>query len=332
VIDVHTHVVPSELPFEKLPGDHWPRVEVGVDAGEVFVGDQYFRTVRPVSWDLDLRADEMGGHGVERQVLSPMPELFCYWAGGDAADAYCNAMNDWLAARVRDGGGRFDAFGIVPMQSPDRAAAMLADVAGIGLRGVEIGSNIDGVPLHDPRFSDVFSEAERLGLVVFVHAFHPHLFESFSGLPVGSGVTFPVEIGFAAAGLVAEGVLFRHPELRVCASHGAGSLGLQLPRMDRMWEFDPSYKERVPEQPSVTARRLFVDCLVFAPHALAYVIDVIGNDRVVVGSDYPFMPDRPGAVLDEMTGLDSTDLERISTGNARVLLGDDDRKETPCTR
>jgi aminocarboxymuconate-semialdehyde decarboxylase len=324
MIDVHTHVVPPELPFGSFRGDQWPRVEVGGDSGNVFVGDTPFRTVRSVSWDLDQRAEEMDAHRVERQVLSPMPELLCYWADADAGTDYCRAMNDWLAARVKDGGGRFDAFGIVPLQAPDAATGMLAEISSTGLRGVEIGSNIEGVPLHDSRYADFFAEAERRDLAVFVHAFHPHLFESFSGPPAASGVTFPNEIGFAAGGLVAEGVLHRHPQLRVCASHGAGSLCLLLPRLDRMWDFDPAFKERMPERPSELARRLFVDVLVFAPYALAYVLDILGADRVVVGSDYPFMPDAPGAVLEEMRGLTKDDLERICTTNALALLGEEE--------
>jgi aminocarboxymuconate-semialdehyde decarboxylase len=326
MIDVHTHVVPPQLPFGSFPGEHWPRVEVDGDVGNVLVGDTPFRMVRAVSWDLERRAEEMERDRVERQVLSPMPELFCYWADAHPATDYCRAMNDWLATATRDH-DRFDAFGIVPMQAPDAAAAMLADVAADGLPGVEIGSNIEGVPLHDTRYADFFAEAERLGLAVFVHAFHPHLFESFSGPPAASGVTFPNEIGFAAGGLVAEGVLHRHPDLRVCASHGAGSLGLLLPRLDRMWEFDPAFKERMPIQPSLLARRLFVDLLVFAPYALAYVLELLGADRVVIGSDYPFMPDPPGAILEEMTGLTRDDLERICTRNALVLLGESQKED-----
>ena len=102
-------------------------------------------------------------------------------------------------------------------------------------------------------------------------------------------------------GVIAEGVL-ADPDLRVCASHGAGSLGLLLPRLDRMWSMDPSFRERLPE-PSAYARRIFVDLLVFSPDALAFVLAMVGDDQVVVGSDYPFMPDRPGAVLDELTTL-----------------------------
>ena len=103
--------------------------------------------------------------------------------------------------------------------------------------------------------------------------------------------------------LIAEGVLAEFPTLRVCATHGAGSLGLLLPRLDRMWSMDPSFQERLPERPSAYARRIFVDLLVFAPHALDFVLAMVGDDQVVVGSDYPFMPDAPGAVLDELASL-----------------------------
>ena len=322
MIDVHTHVVPPGLPFGSFPGDLWPRVEVDGDRAEVYTGAVHFRSVTSAAWDLERRAEEMAAHGVERQVLSPMPELFCYWADPASAAAYTREMNAWLAQQVADGEGRFDGFGIVPLQDPDGAASMLAEVAAVGLRGVQIGSNVAGVPLHDARYAPFFAEAERLGLAVFVHAFHPHGFDTITGGPAASGVTFPNEIGFAAAGLVAEGVLHRHPDLRVCMSHGAGSLGLSLPRMDRMWDFDPGFRERLPVRPSDLARSLFVDLLVFAPYALEFVLQILGRERVVVGSDYPFMPDAPGAILEHMTGLSRADLERIGRGNAQTLLGE----------
>jgi aminocarboxymuconate-semialdehyde decarboxylase len=322
VIDVHTHVVPPGLPFGDFPGDLWPRVDVDGDRADVYTGSVHFRTVTSAAWDLARRADEMHEHGVERQVLSPMPELFCYWADAASATAYAREMNAWLADAVAGNAGGFEAFGIAPMQDADAATSMLADIAAAGLRGVEVGSNVGGVALHDARYAEFFAEAERLGLAVFVHAFHPHAFDTITGGPAASGVTFPNEIGLAAAGLVAEGVLHRHPALRVCASHGAGSLGLCLPRMDRMWAFDPSFRERLPVRPSDLARQLFVDLLVFEPYALEFVLARLGHERIVVGSDYPFMPDPPGAVLEHLTGLAPGVLEAISTTNAHVLLGE----------
>jgi aminocarboxymuconate-semialdehyde decarboxylase len=206
------------------------------------------------------------------------------------------------------------------MQDPDLAAAALGQVKELGLRGVEIGSNVNGDFLHSGAFHQVFAEADRLNLAVFIHSFHPHGFESVTGGPAASGVTFPNEIGFAMGSLIAEGVLAEFPTLRVCATHGAGSLGLLLPRLDRMWSMDPSFQERLPEQPSAYARRIFVDLLVFAPHALAFVLAMVGEDQVVVGSDYPFMPDAPGLVLDELQSLSEAQRDRIREVNPLRLL------------
>jgi aminocarboxymuconate-semialdehyde decarboxylase len=283
----------------------------------VYVGGQPFRSVERSAWDPEQRRQDMKEAGVARQVLSPMPELFSYWADAKAADRYCREMNQWLASQV---GEDFDAFGIIPMQDPELAAASLAEVKELGLRGVEIGSNVNGAFLHSGPFHQVFAEADRLNLAVFIHAFHPHGFESLTGGPAASGVTFPNEIGFAMGALIAEGVLAEFPTLRVCATHGAGSLGLLLPRLDRMWAMDPSFQERLSERPSAYARRIFVDLLVFAPHALEFVLAMVGDDQVVVGSDYPFMSDAPGAVLEELQSLNETQRRRIKEVNPLRLL------------
>ena len=320
MIDVHAHFVPPELPFGTFKGGDWPRVEVSGDKAEVYTGTRHFRSITSSSWDLSRRIEDMDAHGVDGQAISPMPELFCYWADPADAVAYCRELNHWLAERIKVGAGRFHGLGLVPLQAPERAAELLEEVLRLGLRGVEIGSNVNGVPLHDRRFDVFFGEANRLGLAIFVHAFHPHLFESITGAPAASAVTFPNEIGFAAGGLIAEGVVHRYPRLRICASHGAGSLTLLLPRMDRMYDFDPASQERMPERPSAGARRLFVDLLVFSPDALSYVIRTLGCDRVVVGSDYPFMSDRPGKLLDEIP-IEAQERAQIERDNALAFLG-----------
>ncbi len=317
MIDVHTHVVPLELPFSRPGRSDWPWVEADGDQAVVHVGGQPFRTVTRSAWDPERRREEMAATGVRRQVLSPMPELFCYWAEPADGDRYCRDMNEWLADQVSE---EFDAFGILPMQDPDRAAAALAQVKALGLRGVEIGSNVNGELLHTGRYDQLLAEAARLDLAVFIHPFHPHGFETITGGPAASGVTFPNEVGFALGALIAEGVLVDHPTLRLFASHGGGSLGLLLPRLDRMWAMDPAFRQRLPEAPSAYATRIYVDLLVFAPAALAYVLSIVGDRQVVVGSDYPFMPDPPGAVLDQLPGLDDGQRERIREGNAMRLL------------
>ena len=317
MIDVHTHVVPLELPFTDRSGSSWPSVEMDGDEAVVHVMGKPFRRVSRAAWDPEKRREDMAATSVGHQVLSPMPELFCYWADAHDAATYCRDMNEWLGAHIDDS---FDCFGIVPMQDAEMAAAELEHVSRLGLRGVEIGSNVEGEYLHSGRYEVVLAEAERLDLAIFIHPFHPAGFETISGGPAASGVTFPNEIGFALGGLIAEGVFEEHPSLRLLASHGGGSLAMLLPRMDRMWAMDAAFRERLPGRPSSYARRLYVDLLVFSPSALQYVLSVVGDERVVVGSDYPFMPDPPGAVLDELEDLDDQLRECICDENARQLL------------
>ena len=318
VIDIHSHVVPLVDPPETAGG--WPRVDVTGDCGDVYMGDLRFRTVRRESWDLARRVDEISSLGIEVQVLSPMPELFCYWADTGAARSYCRSVNDWLADAVAGGDGRFEGFGIVPLQDPDAAAAMLSEIADAGLRGIEIGTNINGVPLHDPRFTIVFEECARRGLVTFVHAFHPPSFGRFTPA-VGNAITFPNDVGETLAGLLAGGLLENVPGLRLCGSHAGGSLSVVLPRLDLMWAIDEEFRDSLARAPGVYARQLWVDCLAYSPAVLTLVMRMLGPAATVFGSDYPFLP-MPGAdaLCGEGTAPTIEELESALDGNARRLL------------
>lgn len=318
VIDVHTHVVPGIL--GSVGTDRGARLVRRGDTGELLVDGRSFCPLDRSAWDPPHRAERMAEEGVDRQVLSPLPELFWYDAPVAAAGERCREINGWIADQVARSDGRFEGLGIVPLQAPDTAAAMLDEVAGLGLRGVEVGSNVEGEPLFDERFEPFFAAAERLGLAVLVHPHHPPGFDRFTGGACASAVTFPNEIGFAAGGLVAEGTLLRHPGLRACVTHGGGSLPVLLPRLDRMWELDPSFRERLPVRPSDLARRLFADLLVFDREALRSAIRTFGSDRIVVGSDQPFMPDRAGSLLAD-PGFTSEERTLMALRNARVLLG-----------
>ena len=264
MIDVHTHVVPAELPFGAKGDDRWPVLEFSGATAKVLIRGSVFRAITSQNWDLGRRLEDMARDGVVTQVLSPMPELFSYWAEPDPAARYCAAMNNWIAEAVRSHPGSFEGLGIVPLQAPDVAGEMLADVRSQGLRGVEIGTNVNGMPLHDRRLEPFFTEAERLGLAVFVHAFHPPRFETLTSPMAANAVTFPLEIGFAIGGLIAEGVVGRCPGLRLCASHGGGALSMIIPRLSFMWANDAAIREKAPERPDVYARRLFYDLLVFS--------------------------------------------------------------------
>ncbi len=319
-IDVHTHVVPDGMPFGLAGTDErWPILQPGADTGDVLVAGELYRTVARPAWDLEARAAAMGARGSRAQVLSPMPHLFSYWAPIETALEFSRGINRWLADAVRDWPGTYYGLGTIPLQDPTAATAELAEIKALGLSGVEIGTNVNGVSIADPRFREVFVEADRLGLSVFLHAFQPPMAAAVPG-PAASAVCFPLDIALAVAGLIANGTLELCPTLRLCASHGGGGLALTLPRLIHTWQHKAPMRKRLPTPPEVVARRLFYDVLLFDPTALNYLITFIGSSQIVVGSDYPFLDVPPEWPLTE-AGLDAATLGAIRGQNALNFLG-----------
>jgi aminocarboxymuconate-semialdehyde decarboxylase len=327
-IDVHTHVVPAGIPFGLAGQDErWP--VLSTDTGDVEVAGSLYRTVRPTAWDLDEREATFAERAVAAQVLSPMPHLFSYWAPLDQALDFVRGLNGWLAEATASRPDRFYGLGTVPLQDVDAATAELSEIKRLGLLGVEIGTNVNGVSIADPRFADFFVEADRLGLSVFLHAFQPAIGATVPG-PASSAVCFPLDIALATAALIANGTLERCPTLRLCVSHGGGGVGLALPRLIHTWRAKEPMRRRLPTPPEQIARRLFYDILLFDAAALRYLIEFAGASQVVVGSDYPFLDIPPQWPLTD-AGLEPAVYDAIRTDNARAFLGLADTKSEETT-
>lgn len=319
-IDVHTHVVPRDLPLGLTDHADLPRVVEDGSTHVVHVQGRPFRTITPAAWDLETRRADMERDGVAIQILSPMPDLYGYWDGAARADAMCDALNDWLASATRTDPSHFRAFGSVPLQDPDRAGDALHRIAAMGLAGVAIGSNVEGRPLHDPAYREFFAEAERLELAVFVHAYRPPTRQLFEDRLDANACTFPNDVGLALAGLLATGVLSAYPDLTWLFSHGGGSALLSIARLTHL-RSRVAGDEQAVDWVRAALGRVFVDLLVYSPPLLQAVFDTLGETRVVVGSDYPFLPGRPGEILDQMPELTSDVRAQVRRDNARNLLG-----------
>lgn len=319
-VDVHTHVVPRDLPLG-LTGHHdLPRVVEDDGTHVVHVQGRPFRTIAPVAWDLDERRTDMERDGVAVQVLSPMPDLYGYWDDPSRAEAMCDALNGWLTDAVGRDPNHFRAFGSVPLQDPDRAAAALGRIADSHLAGVAIGSNVEGRALHDPAYREFFAEAERLDLVVFVHAYRPPSRQHFTDRLDANACTFPNDVGLALAGLLSAGVFTSHPGLSWLFSHGGGSAVFAITRLSHLRRQVAADGEAA-DSIRAALDRVFVDLLVYSPALLRAVFDVLDDTRVVVGSDYPFLPGRPGEILDDMPELAADVAVRVRRDNAHDLLG-----------
>jgi aminocarboxymuconate-semialdehyde decarboxylase len=293
-------------------------------------------TARTTWFDAEQRLAASAASGVDAEVVSPFPPLLNYALPAGAGRDLARWVSEYIASLCAACPGRFYGLGTVPMQDPDLAAAGLSEVAGLGLAGVEVGSNVGGVSLGDPRFGEFFAEAERLGMAVFVHAMPA----PSDRLPGPAVATFGVGIegSLAAAALVTGGVAEKHPSLRLAFSHAAGGFPLMLTRAQwfwgRTWNEEPPGERGLeaapwaaPAGPAELARRFWYDSLVFDRRAIRYLVDMLGADRLLVGSDFPAMPrEEPcGRTLRSM-GLPSGELEDITWHNAFRFLGIDTPK------
>lgn len=292
-VDIHAHIVPKAfpryLPAPDIPG--WPAMAPAHECHRhVMIDGKAYRTVSDRCWDVDLRLDDMAEMGISLQVISPMPELFSYWLPTAPAAALLGYINDVMAEMVAASGGRLAALGCVPLQDIDLAIAELHRVCGdLGFAGVEIGSNINGLPIGAAAFEPFFAAAAALGAAVFVHAVRPTGMDRVIGPPqLQQALGYPTDIGLAAASVVTGNLLARHPDLRIAFSHGGGTFGLLLPRLQQAFEVFAPLRDTIQPDPTTQARKLYYDSLVFDAPTLRHFIEMFGAGQIMIGTDYPF--------------------------------------------
>ncbi|HYL31568.1 MAG TPA: amidohydrolase family protein [Stellaceae bacterium] len=325
-IDIHNHIVPADIPpyAGKHGGSRWPQM-AACDANHknVMIDGKNFRTVSDQCWAVTRRIEAMDATGIGVQVLSPMPELLSYWFPPDDAVAFGHVVNGAIAEMVARAPTRFAGLGMVPLQDPELAARELERLMKDGFRGVEIGTNVNGVAIGDPRFESFFAAAERLGAAIFVHALHPASLERIVGPPrLVPFVAFPGETNFAICSLITGGTLERHPKLRIAFSHGGGTFAIVLPRLAQGWSISPALREIIKINPRETARRLYYDTLVFEAKTIRLLIDLFGTSQLCIGSDFPFDggDKEPLREIGKL-GLSADDLASLHEGNAKRFLG-----------
>jgi len=326
-IDIHTHIVPDRFPaYAGAARDvPWPSMEhpAGCNHAHVIISGKNYRTVAHTCWDTAARVQEMDAMRIGRQALSPMPELLSYWLSPADGRALCRYLNETIANMVAREPTRFHGLGCVPLQDVDAAITELGFVMqSLGLSGVEIASHVNGVSIGDPRFDPFFAAAEAMGAAIFIHALRPAGMERLVGPPaLEQIVAFPGDIGLAAASLVTGGMLERHPHLRIALSHGGGAFSVMLPRIQHGWSTSKPVRDSLPKAPIEYARKFYVDTLVYDPHVLRHVIHTFGRDRVMIGTDYPFviMDRDPHRSIDAIDPDDAL-AHALREGNARRFL------------
>ena len=328
LVDAHAHLLPRDYPVDAP--ECFPRMEPidGGTARTLLFGAVRFRA-RDVFFDAERRIAAQDASGVDVEVVTPMPPLLRYDLSAAEGLSLARYVNEFAATLCSADRTRLVGFGMVPMQDPDAATAELAVIQEQGLHGVEIASNVLSVSIGDERFLPFFAEAERLGLPVFVHAM-PAMTDRLPASAMGTYVV-GLEGALAAASMIAGGTAGKCPDLRISFSHAAGGFPLMLPRAQYFWGGAWNEEPVVPERaiahddgpsPIEYARRFYYDSLVFDRRAIRYLIDLLGHDRLLVGSDFPAMPreDPAGRTLRGMD-LPADVLDAITAENALRWLG-----------
>ncbi|MEU6192643.1 amidohydrolase family protein [Streptomyces sp. NPDC047061] len=270
--------------------------------------------------DVDTRLADLDAMGVDLQVVGPMP-MHHYWAGPVLAVQLARTVNEAVAAHCAAAPGRLYGLGTVPLQHPDLAVALLDQaVTELGLYGISVSTTVEGRELADPAHDDVWLKAEELGAVVFVHPWGCSLGERLASHYLGNTVGQPTETTVALSHLIFTGVLDRFPRLKLVAAHGGGYLPTYIGRSDHAWRVRPDARGCA-EPPSSYLRRMWFDALVYTPRALRHLVEEVGADRVVLGTDHPF----DMGVSDPVARLDAAGLapaarDAIAGGNALDLL------------
>lgn len=324
-VDFHTHIIPEEIPefSKKYGGSRWPTLEKTCSCGaNIMVAGKVFREVTDQVWSPEKRIRDMDEEGVDIQVLSPIPVTFSYWAEAEAAEEMSKIQNDFISNTVKQYPDRFIGLGTVPLQDVEVSIReMDRCMHELGLKGIEIGTNINGKNLDDPSFTAFFEMAEKWEVPLFVHPWETLGTDRMPRHNFMYTVGMPSETALAAASLVSGGVMEKFPRLKVCFAHGGGSFPYILPRLDQGWKVWPHLRV-TSKPPSYYAKNFYFDSLNYDPLTLKYLIDSFGYEKVVMGSDYPFLLREipPGKVIDDTLELTKEQRTAILGKNALDFL------------
>jgi aminocarboxymuconate-semialdehyde decarboxylase len=328
VVDCHSHLYPrsyvellrarAEIP--RVAGDRGSERFVIFPEEDVPGGG---RPLRSEFWEVGAKLGFMDEHGIDRCVVSlgnPWLDPFV----GPESPGLARDLNAELGALGPETGGRIVALGVLPANEVGAAAQTVDEIAATdGLHGAIAGPRICGLTLDDPRLDAVWSALERTALPLFVHPHSAAAVEDLRGwdhvLPLALG--FPFETSIAVARLVLGGVLGRFPDLKVLAAHGGGTLPFLAGRFDVAWRAAPALRQRLPRPPSEDLARIHADAVVYHPRALRALVDLVGPERVVFGTDHPFFNADVAPVLAMVRETLGADAEMILGANPKRLFG-----------
>jgi aminocarboxymuconate-semialdehyde decarboxylase len=292
VIDVHTHFFPESWPdlAAQFGTPDWPWIKhTAPGKADIMIGDCIFRHITSACWDVNVRLEEMDRDGVDLQIISPTPVLFAYGRDPKYALDCARLFNDLALEMCDRGKGRLRALCQVPLQDIDAACKELSRCRRAGHLGVEIGNHVGEKNLDDPGILTFLEHCAQEDAAVLVHPWDMMASERMPKYMMPWTVAMPAETQLSLVALILSGAFDHLPDnLRICFAHGGGSFAFLLGRLENAWRHHPAARGVSEFPPSHYLNRVYVDSAVFEPRTLQFLIEVMGVERVVLGSDYPF--------------------------------------------
>lgn len=330
-IDIHTHIMPEKMPnwARKFGYGEFIHLEHRNCEACMMKGDKVFRVVEENCYKEEARRRQMEETGVDMQVLSTIPVLFNYWAKPADGLETARFLNDHLAETADKEPNHFIGLGTVPLQDVDLAIReMERCVKELQMQGLEIGSNVNGRNLSDPSFFPFYEAAEKLGCALFVHPWEMMGEAQMEKYWLPWLVGMPAETTRAICSMIFGGVFEQFPKLRVAFAHGGGSFPYTLGRIEHGFKVRPDLTAiDNPINPRDYLGKFWVDSLVHDKRSFAYLLEIMGEDHICLGSDYPFPlgEHKPGRLIEKMD-LGKKTTRKLLHRNAETWLGIDKKR------
>lgn len=326
VIDIHSHFFPKSWPdlAEKFGTPDWPWMRHdGEGRATVMLGNKEFRPVYDACWNPDRRLEEMDRDGIDLQVISATPILFSYDRPAEHA-AECARMFNRAAREICEmGQGRLLSLCQVPLQDTDAACRELSRAMQDGHVGVQIGNHVGNRDLDDEGMVTFLQHCADEKAAVLVHPWDMLGGERTAKYMMAWTVGMPAETQLGIVSMILGGSFDRLPDhLKICFAHGGGSFAFLLGRLENAWRRRDIGRGKSQHPPSHYLGRFYVDSAVFDSTALRFLVEVCGESRVMLGSDYPFPlgEELVGELIRLTDGFDEKLRTKLMGTNAREFL------------
>lgn len=329
VVDIHSHAIPPRVveAIEADPVGFMARIE-GEGKERRIVHDQgYAYPLFEEFTDPVAKLRAMDRKGLDVSVLSPPPPLFYYWVDAEAGARIARLVNDGIAELVSTDTTRFRGMATVPMQDVEAAVAELERaIFTHGFRAVEVGTSVEGKQLADEAFRPFLERASELGVLVFAHPYYVGARQGLEDYYLTNLLGNPYDSTVMVANLMFSGLLDELSDLKLCVAHGGGFAPYQIGRLEHGHQVRPETRARTETKPSELLSRLFFDTITFSPLALRYLVNLVGAEHIVLGTDAPFdMGDEnPLATIEAVPGLTGEERDALLSNTALKLLGEED--------